>query len=111
MDPLSIATASATLAAFAFKLGRGLNDCIDQVRSAKDALIIFSAELSSLGKTLLAVKTSMEHSNLLRALQKAVAAEHARTQLENLHEILRDCKTTFQDLEAFISGIKSGKFA
>jgi hypothetical protein len=111
MDPLSIATASISLAAFAVKLAVGIDECIEAIKTTDDTFKILALELKALEQTLNAVDTSLHRPNLKDSFRKTVSEAEFETQLASFDALLKDCKTALEELEQLLNSITSGRLA
>lgn len=66
MDPLSIAVGATSLAALAFKAGRGVYDCVDGIRNADSTLLQLQSEVDALVTGLNGIAATFESEGVVQ---------------------------------------------
>ncbi len=109
MDPLSIATAAASLSAFAFKASKGIYSCIDDIRSADATLLQLQNEVSVLQTGLQNIAPTFQSDTVIefcKSTSGSLNQLQSTRLLNNVKPLLADCQATLEKLETILAGIE-----
>ena len=112
MDPLSIASAAAGLAAVAFKVSKAIYTCVEDVRSADAKLIQLHSEVDALSSGLDNIASTFKSDELIQLCDGKSDTQLQSTKLLiGFSPLLVDCGNTLEKLDDMLVEIdgKSGR--
>jgi methyl-accepting chemotaxis protein len=105
MDPLSIATASASLAGFCVKLSTIIYNFIDKSQHVERTVQVLRVEIDSLSQVLTSISVNFnDHSLAETALDSQTG--HEAQHWKNFEGLMDDCKETLEALEHVLEPMK-----
>jgi len=111
MDPISIATASASLVITCSKLMGYIYTIINKCQNVDSAVQVLSIEIDLLSRVLASISTSFNNPLLATAALRSQTGHEAQ-HWRDVRQSMDDCKSTLEDLERILESIKkeSGGF-
>ena len=107
MDPLSIATGAASLAASAFRTSKSIYSCINDIKNADATLLQMQGEVDALHSGLGSIASTFESDDVV---QLCTAKSHNHLQsvklMGSVQPLLADCGSTLGALDTVLRDIR-----